>query len=241
MGKNNTRMRVRILGTIGEIEESSERHILHSGVLVDDTILLDLGEKEFLSYLPQVVFITHLHPDHAFFIRGGHIEVRVPFYAPELSEKASEIILPNGPIHFKSYLVTPIPTVHSKLVKSTAYLIEKGDQKLLYTGDLIWINKEYRPLLHGLDLVITEGSHIRRGGMVRRDKRTGQIYGHNGIPDLVHMFSEYTKNVLLLHFGKWFFDNIRENTEKLSALGRENNVTVHVSYDGMELDLESLR
>ncbi|MFO7835991.1 MAG: hypothetical protein R6V83_05000 [Candidatus Thorarchaeota archaeon] len=44
------------------------RHSKYSGVLVDRCILLDVGEFEFLERNPDVVFITHLHPDHAFFV-----------------------------------------------------------------------------------------------------------------------------------------------------------------------------
>ena len=39
-------------------------------IQADDTkILMDLGEKEYLNYRPKCVFVTHLHPDHAIFLR----------------------------------------------------------------------------------------------------------------------------------------------------------------------------
>jgi len=50
----------------GEIRKSCPYHSKHPGVLIDEKILLDIGEEEFLKYKPEYVFITHLHPDHAF-------------------------------------------------------------------------------------------------------------------------------------------------------------------------------
>lgn len=40
-------MKIKILGTRGEIEESAPYHSKQSGVLVDDKILLDIGDKDF--------------------------------------------------------------------------------------------------------------------------------------------------------------------------------------------------
>ena len=79
-----------------------------------------------------------------------------PIYAPERARKESHFHVLSKPMKWKGYSITPIPTHHSKKVKSQAYLIKKGKQSLLYTGDLVWINKEYHPLFDGVDLVITE-------------------------------------------------------------------------------------
>jgi hypothetical protein len=105
---------------------------------------------------------------------------------------------------------------------------------------MIWINKEYHHLLPGLDMVITEGSYIRRGGMVRQDKTTGRLWGHTGIPDLVRLFKAFTVNILLVHFGNWFFKDTRAARHKLAELGRQNGVNLIVGYDGLEVDTGSL-
>jgi glyoxylase-like metal-dependent hydrolase (beta-lactamase superfamily II) len=76
---------IKILGTRGEVEPSVPFHSKHSGTLVDGTLLMDLGEKEFLNYNPRAVFITHLHPDHAFFVTDP-AEIDVPIYAPETND-----------------------------------------------------------------------------------------------------------------------------------------------------------
>lgn len=198
-------MNIHVLGTRGEIEPSAPRHSKHSGVLVDGSLLFDLGERQFLDYKPQAVFITHLHPDHAYFVTKSFNGNTVPIYAPKKMPGVPNLIVPTGPIKLNSHQVTPIPTHHSKLVKSTAYLIEDGKTKLLYTGDIIWVDKEYHHLFERLSLVITDGSFIRKGGMIRKDKETGQLYGHNGITDLIRLFKPFTPRILFVHFGGWFY------------------------------------
>ena len=126
-------------------------------------------------------------------------------------------------------------------MRSTAYLVEKGGQRLFYTGDMFWINKEYHPLLEGIDLVVTEASFLRRGGMIRRDRATGVAYGHAGVPNLVEFFRKFTANILFVHFGSWFYSNTRKSRRILAALGKENGVHVRAGYEGYELDLSDLR
>jgi glyoxylase-like metal-dependent hydrolase (beta-lactamase superfamily II) len=231
-------MKIRVLGTRGEIDEEAPAHLLHSGVLVDRALLLDLGERTFLDLSPSAVLITHLHPDHAFFVREKS-PVKMPLYAPE-PYKAMNILVPEEEFRIGEYRIRAIPTHHSKLVRSLAYRVEKDGQKFLYTGDLIWIDTMYHHLLGDLDLVITDGSYLRKGGMVRRDEKTGQIFGHNGIPELIHLFSEFTRHILLVHFGSWFFEDISASEEKLHRLGKSLGMEVLVGYDGMEIDLSDI-
>ncbi len=232
-------MNIKILGTRGEVKELAPRHSKHSGMLVDGQILLDLGEKEYLDYRPKAIFITHLHPDHAFFIRKS-MPIDVPICAPE-RHKNAKIKVPPGPVSLDSYRITPFPTIHSKKFRSYGYVLEKDDQKLVYTGDLILIDKRHHNLLENADLVITDGSHIRKGGRVFKDKETGQIYGHTGIPDLVNFFRNFTANILFLHFGSWFYEDVSKSVKRIRELGKERGVQVIAAYDGMEMDLSDLR
>lgn len=59
--------------------------------------------------------------------------------------------------------------------------------------------------LEGSSLIITDGSFLRKGGRVVRDREAGQIYGHNGVPDLINLFRKFTKSILIVHFGSWFY------------------------------------
>jgi ribonuclease BN (tRNA processing enzyme) len=232
-------MKIRVLGTRGEIEETSPRHSRHSGLLVDGRLLFDLGEREFLGARPWGVFITHLHPDHAFFVRK-HEPLGVRVFAPETRADLPEVDLFPGEMSVRGYSVRAVPTHHSLKVKSTAYIVEKGGQRLLYSGDMFWINKEYRPLLEKLDLVVTEASFIKRGGMIRRDPTTGTAFGHAGIPNLIELFSRFTANILFMHFGAWFYEDARRSRQALAALGRQHGVRALAGYDGFALDLNDL-
>lgn len=232
-------MKIKVLGTRGEIKESAPRHSRHSGLLVDGRLLFDLGEKEFLDSRPWGVFITHLHPDHAFFVRRP-ARLGVPVYAPETRASAPEVQAFPGEMAFRGYSIRAIPTHHSLKVESTAYLVEKGRRRLLYTGDLFWINKEYHPLLGGIDLVVTEASFLRKGGMIRRDRTSGMAYGHAGVPNLIELFGKFTKNILFTHFGAWFYEDARKSRRMLAALGKQNGIAVRAGYDGFELDLDDL-
>lgn len=229
-------MRIRILGTRGEIEETARYHSRHSGILIDGTLLVDLGEPEFLAHAPKAVLITHLHPDHAYFVRLGAARppTAIPIYAPEPRPEAALTVLGEAQT-IAGYDVRPVPTHHSLKVRSQAYLVSDGSAKILYTGDLIWINKEHHPLLEGLDLVITEASYFRKGGLVKRDKITGTIYGHAGVPDLVRLFKDFCRRIVLAHFGAWFYKDIGRARSAIRALGRENGVRLEAGRDGQEI------
>lgn len=231
-------MKIKILGTRGEIEASAPYHSRQSGVLIDNFLMLDLGEEEFLKYRPKNIFITHLHPDHALFTRRGfHYgkPISIPIYAPEKYQGIKINILSKKK-KFGSYSITPVPAIHSQKVKSFAYLIQRGKRKILYTGDMIWINKKYHRLLKHLDLVITDGSFVRRGGMIRRDKKTGKIYGHNGIPELIKLFKRFSDNILFIHFGSWFYNlGAPKAKAKLKKLGQECGVKVIAGHEGLKL------
>ena len=232
-------MKIKILGTRGEIEASLPRHSKHSGVLIDNALLMDLGEREFLQTKPKWIFTTHLHPDHAIFVQEP-IKTNIPIYAPEKYQNGIKVKVLKKEIGVGPYKIKPIPTHHSIKVKSVAYLIKKGKYKILYTGDMIWINKKYHHLFKDLNLVITEGSFMRKGGMVRRSKKTGQIYGHTGIPNLIKLFKNYTDHILFMHFGSWFYKDIQKTKEKIKKLAKENNITLRIGYDGLSIDLDKL-
>ena len=228
-------MKVKILGSRAKVEPSESRYSQHSGAIVDGVIMLDLGEKGYLDLKPDYIFITHLHPDHAVFVNEDLGEINVPVYAPEESKEAKVEVLKDS-VSIDGYDVTPIPTHHSKLVESQAYLVEKEGSRLLYTGDIIWIDKKYHEKISDLDLVITDASYIRKGGLVRKDEETGKLYGHNGIPDLVKLFKGLTDHIVFTHFGSWFYRDIEESKEKIREFSEED-LKVEPAFDGFEIDI----
>lgn len=230
-------MKIKVLGTRGEIKSSAPHHRKQSGVLLDNKILLDIGDESFLAYHPEYILITHLHPDHAYFVRHGESPtIAAKIYAPE-PYKNMPIHIPPADFTLNDYTVQTIPTIHSIKVKSNAYLITYHNKKILYTGDMIWIESKYHHLLHDIDLVITEASHIKTGGMVRRQPETGALFGHTGIPNLIHLFKSSTRCILFIHFGSWFFNDIPAARKEFNKLEQESGIKLIVGYDGLELTI----
>ncbi|MFW5645599.1 MAG: MBL fold metallo-hydrolase [Bacteroidota bacterium] len=227
-------MKIKILGTRGEIEEKAPWHTKHSGVLVDDHFLLDLGEEEYLNYKPSFIVFSHFHPDHAYFVRRKkELSEKIKAYGPEAYGDIRNVIVANEPFHVDHYKFIPIPTIHSLKVKSQSYIIEHEDKRLLYTGDLAWMEKKYQKQLGHLDMVITEGSFFRKGGMIRRDKKSGKIFGHTGVPDLIRIFSNHTDHIVLMHFGKWFMKDVEASRKKIEKEA-PGGVKVEAARDGQE-------
>jgi glyoxylase-like metal-dependent hydrolase (beta-lactamase superfamily II) len=233
-------MRITILGTRGEIEQTAPYHSRHSGILIDGALMVDLGEREFLDRAPQAVLITHLHPDHAYFVRAGEERpsAGVPIFAPEGYKDYGVTVL-DAPRTVAGYSVQPVPSRHSLKVRSQAYIIANSSTKILYTGDMVWIDKEHHPLFEGLDLVITEASYFRKGGLVIRDKTTGRIYGHTGVPDLVRLFKNYCRRIVLVHFGGWFYKDIGQARSAIRELGRANGVALEAARDNQKISVEA--
>jgi glyoxylase-like metal-dependent hydrolase (beta-lactamase superfamily II) len=229
-------VRVRILGTRGEIEQTAPYHSRHSGVLIDGSLMVDCGERAFLDLAPRAVVITHLHPDHAYFVRAGaeRPPAGIPIYAPEPFRDYGLRAL-DGPAEIAGCRVEPVPSHHSLKVRSQAYVIAAGGARILYTGDMVWIDKAFHHLFEGLDLVITEASYFRTGGLVIRDKATGRIYGHTGVPDLVRVFKGFCRRIVLVHFGGWFYKDIGRARTALRELGRANGVRIEPGRDGAEI------
>jgi len=233
-------MEVKILGTRGEIEHSAPYHSHHSGVLIDQELLLDLGEEEFLEYEPRWILITHLHPDHAFFVDQNFKELSInpPIYAPEkYPDLKIRVVKPEQPLNLDGFKARAIPTTHSKKVENLAYLIQRKTKKVLYTGDLVWLEKKYHHYFDNLDLVITDGSFIREGGIVRRGTE-GELWGHTGIPNLVRLFKDHTDKILFIHYGSWFYTKeAKKARKKITQLGEKNNVQTIVGHDGQKLKI----
>ncbi|MCF7799830.1 MBL fold metallo-hydrolase [Candidatus Babeliales bacterium] len=235
-------MKIKILGTRGEIEPSTPYHKRHSGILIDNKIMIDIGEKEFLKYKPKAIFITHLHPDHAFFVRLKKIQniellKKLNIYAPE-KEDFDFINIISKTKTIENYKITPIKTEHSLKVKSQGYLIEKNNQKIFYTGDLFWIKKENQKKLKKVSLVITEASFLQKNGLIKRHKGSPP-FGHTGIPNLINFFKPFTNNILFMHFGSWFYNyGAKKARKKLKDMGSQNNINIVVGYDGQEVNLK---
>jgi phosphoribosyl 1,2-cyclic phosphodiesterase len=227
-------VRVEILGTRGNIPASARRHCRHAGVLVDETILLDLGEWSYLRRHPRQILITHLHPDHAAFL-ATRAAPPAEVYLPQRSRIVPAATIVRGPLRIGAHRIVPVPTVHATNARSLGYIVERGRRRVFYSSDMISIDRRYYPRLGRLDLVISDGSFIRRGGLVRRDPETEKRFGHAGIPDLVAFFRRFTSRIVFTHFGSWFYADVATSVRTIASLGDDIDVTA--AWDGMVLDI----
>lgn len=228
-------MRVTILGTRGNVRASAPRHAKHSGILVDSKLLLDLGEASYLDYQSRHIFITHLHPDHAVFTSAPDMRQGVKIYVPEPTKKAPNAHVIASTVRIDSYRVIPVPTIHSHRARSVGYVVENKGRSFFYSSDMVLIEPQYHKRLRGVEMVITEGSYIRRGGLVRIDRDTGEPYGHTGIPNLIEFFRPFARCIVITHFGSWFYKDIDASIRKVESLG--DGVRVVAAYDGLTLEI----
>jgi phosphoribosyl 1,2-cyclic phosphodiesterase len=119
------------------------------------------------------------------------------------------------PLSFDGYEITPFPVAHSLHVKSVGYVIKKGPKSIFYTGDIAYINEKLLTNIGRQDMIITEASYIRRGGLVRH--KDGKPFGHLGVPDLVALFAKRTTKIVFTHFGSWFVKNVEAGAAKIKA------------------------
>lgn len=228
---------VRILGSRGNIKPTAPRHARHAGVLVGGSLLLDCGERSYLNYHPRWTLITHWHPDHAFFLNNDAVPQLPSVYAPQTHSRCRARVVKAGEaLLLGKWHVTAIRTVHSAKVLSLAYRVERSDTSLLYTGDLFAIRRRYHPLLH-TDLIITDGSFIRRGGLVRTDRKSGRQFGHGGIPDLIAFFARFTRRIVFTHLGAWFYRDPLCARQRVAELGQIYDLDVRLAWDGMRLEI----
>lgn len=228
-------MQIKILGTRGKIPHSAPRHSKYSGILIDQKILVDVGEPLFLDHRPELILFTHYHPDHAFFVFDKQtFDPGIPLFGPETLDLLPGVQVLSAPYRFQGYTITPVPVIHALHLKSFGYLIEHGGKKIFITGDVAWIEKANLQHLPNVDMIITEASFIKKGGMIRR--KNDQIFGHTGIPDLVRILSPHTSRMVFMHYGSWFFEDVKESRKRLKSFEKEG-LEIIPSHDGMVLEI----
>ena len=226
-------MKIKILGTRANIKLHDYEHELFTGILIDDLILIDIGEKLFLENNPKLILITHYHPDHAYFIKDHSIlKLPCPIYGPEKNKFVPESKIIKEAFIWKNYRIIPIPTLHSFKVKSQGYIIENDDKRIFFSSDIAWIKKENLKTLGTLDLIITEASHLKKGGYIYHNKKN-EIYGHMGIPDTIKIFRNHTNKVVFIHLGSWFLRDINSGIDKIKQL-EDKNLKLEIATDGKE-------
>jgi phosphoribosyl 1,2-cyclic phosphodiesterase len=237
-------VRIRFLGTRGEIEARTRRHSRHSALVVAvgrREVMIDAGDDwrgRLARIRPSAVVLTHAHPDHAGGLRDG---TPATVYATEETWSVIErypvgervIVRPREPfrvgrLHFEAF-----PVEHSIRAPAVGYRIEAGSAAVFYAPDLVSIADEGEAL-GGLDLYVGDGAAIGRS-IIRY--REGRPIGHASIRVQLDWCAEAgVPWAVFTHCGSEIVKgDTRAVAARVDGLGRERGIRVEIARDGLEL------
>ena len=198
------------------------------------------GCFEQLSYDPMkadALLITHTHTDH---ISQLKMFEELPTYAAQNIETSNlRNISAFDTFQIKDFHITVLPMTHD-CENTVGYLIECGNEKLVYVTDTGYIKKEVKDYLKDADYYIFESNHDIE--MLMQTKRPVYVkqriindYGHLCNEDSAHILSEViseekTKEIVLAHISQ-------EGNTREMALSTLKQIldSKQVNYDGMRL------
>lgn len=228
-------MKIIFLGTKGEIEEQSKKHMYHSSLLLAKNkfrLLIDYGtiHKYDLNKLkPNAILITHAHPDHYLWTKK-ELETNIPIYLTKktfgygrFKPKNSKIIIPNKKMRLGPFTILPYNVIHSIKCPAIGFKIFFGKKSLIYNPDLVDIENKNR-ILKKVDYYIGDGSSIK-ANLVRI--KNGKIFGHARIVTQINWCEKNRiKSIIFTHLGK---ETIRKEKEF-----KKKNSKIIFAYDGMK-------
>jgi phosphoribosyl 1,2-cyclic phosphodiesterase len=238
-------VKLRFLGTRGEIEARSRRHCRHSVLLVSHrggALLVDCG-RDWLGRLPRVdaqaLLLTHAHPDHASGLRGG---CPWPVYAGEetwtalarypLAER--RVVRPRRPERIAGMTVEAFRLEHSLRAPAVGYRIAGGRRVIFYAPDVVAVEQQ-ADALAGLDLYVGDGAAIVRSIIRHRDRTR---IGHASIRiQLDWCAQEGVARAVFTHCGSEIVRDRRRAAARVEALGAERGLRASIASDGLQIRL----
>jgi phosphoribosyl 1,2-cyclic phosphodiesterase len=239
-------VRLRFLGTRGEIEARTRTHFRHSALLLRHRgreVMVDCGLdwRDPVSRLrPAAIVLTHAHPDHAAGLRDG---APSPVYASEetwaaiarypLSKRA--VVAPRRRFRVSGIEFEAFPVEHSLRAPAVGYRARAGRVTIFYAPDLVSIRDEDDALV-GLDLYVGDGAAVSRSIVRPRD---GRAIGHASIrTQLEWCASAGLRRAIFTHCGSEIVKGeARTVAARVRALGREHGIEARIARDGLVLAL----
>lgn len=157
----------------------------------------------------KALFITHNHTDHIRSVKYFPIE-KIYATASTLVDMEPNIVEPFITTYVGDLKVTPIPTSHDA-GNSVGYVIEDGEEKLVYMTDTGYVNRKFFTYLKDADHYVFESNHdetqlLRCKYPYFLKKRIISDYGHLSNTDCAEILSELicdkTKSIVLAHLSE---------------------------------------
>jgi len=239
-------VKLTFLGTRGEIEKRTRRHMMHTSLLVSyrgADVMIDCGLDwlgKFERLRLSAIVLTHAHPDHAWGLRDG---APCPVHAPQktwqtlkyCAVKDRRLIKERTPTKICGITFEAFPVEHSILAPAVGYRVSAGRARIFYAPDLVFIH-ERRAALKGVQIYIGDGATLTRSFIRKRGKT---LIGHAPVrTQLTWCAKEGVPRAIITHCGSEIVTkNERKLSENLYAMAAERGVEARIAYDGMKLVL----
>lgn len=239
-------MKITFLGTRGYTKIRSRAHRMHSCTIIEyqgAIIMIDRGLDWLNSPyqpIPDALFITHAHPDHA---SGINPQIPCEVHASEESWKIMEALC--IPSHLKRiardqqditigpFTITPHAIIHSIRAPAMSYRITAGGKTIYYAGDVVHI-PDRSVWLSGVDMYIGDGASIYRS-MIR--KKGDALFGHASIVRQLGWCNKSgVKHALFTHCGTQIISTDGRSIRAIcSALSKSTGVQVTIVHDNQQI------
>jgi ribonuclease BN (tRNA processing enzyme) len=239
-------MKLKFLGTRGEIEKRTRRHRMHTSLMVSyrgADVMIDCGLDwlgKFERLHPSAIVLTHAHPDHAWGLRAGasclvHAPQKTWETLRNCPIKDRHVINERTPIKIHCITFEAFPVEHSILAPAVGYRVSAGRACIFYVPDLIFIH-DRAAALKNVQIYIGDGATVTRSFIRRRGKT---LIGHSPVrTQLTWCEKEGVPQAIITHCGSEIVTgDERKISAKLRAVATERGVEVRIAYDGMKLEL----
>jgi len=239
-------MKLKFLGTRGEIEKRTRRHRMHTSLMVSyrgADVMIDCGQDwlgKFERVHPSAIVLTHAHPDHAWGLKRG---APCPVYAPQKTWRELEdypikdrhVVDERTPTKICGITFEAFPVEHSILSPAVGYRVSGGRGRIFYAPDLIFIH-DRQDALKGVQIYIGDGATLTRSFIRKRGKA---LIGHSPVrTQLTWCKKEGVPRAIITHCGsEMVTGDQRKLSATLQAMAIERGVEVCLAYDGMQLEL----